>query len=1169
MTALEQLNVYLRRLESRFRLLAASRGIAAMAALAFGLTLLLVWIANRYQFAEQIVLPLRILLFFAIAAAAAFALAIPFARANRRRLTRLAERRVPEFEQRLLTAERQDPANPFSELIAEDALRIARDHQPEEFAPSAFLYGFTGTAAAAIAVLAWLIAAGPGFWGYGASLLWTGNASASRRPIYDITVQPGNRTVRRKSDQAITAHLLGFSAPAVLLHARYDGALKWEAIPMQTQPGGNGYRFLFAGLSDGVEYYVQAGARESKHFRLAVKDLPAVKRIRVTLHFPSALGLQDVTADPGGDIRAVQGSQADISVLTDKPLEHGALELQNGSQIPLRRAANGWLTARMPVEKDGSYHVAALQGSDAVRISDDYFIEAKPDEPPTVAIVRPGRDTHVSPIEELPVAISASDDFGVEALDLHYSVNGGAEQTVPLLKQKGVRQTEGRTTLYLENFKLVPGDIVSFYATARDVKATSRSDIFFAQAEPFDLKFTQSQQSAGMGAAGDQAADVIERQKQIIAATYNELKQQAKSRAAVNEDARSLTQAQSKLSDQEKTLAARMSDRDLTDASSQLGEMSKLMTEAASQMDGAANELKSAKWKTALPPEEKAFQSLNRIDAMYRDFQIAFGQRGGAGMNGAQRDLARMFDLEMDMSKNQYETGQSADQSAGDQQKAIDKAFERLQALAHRQQELAAEHRDQKAFEQRWQEEQLRREAEELRRQMQQMTDGSQSGQRSDSQSGQQSASSSSRQSGQMSRGEGQDQQMAQAMRQAAQALQQAEQEMGKAANGNDAGAEQRAAEQLARAQNALNQALQQQAGSALADLNRRAQELAQAQRHVANRMKQMYGPPMGMYPSGRDTARNNQGSGASGGVPMPQMTDPIDPIPYGYGNSWFRRRYLQQLAPPHMPSPEERGVASAKDQLARQVEQLQKQLQQQVQNLGATQPDAAAKLRKALSALEEEDLAMRMRKNAEWMREGYGDRNLSTEDSITQGLEQLNRDLAQAQQAIRSGANGRNGQSDQAEQALNDLRSLREQMQHSQQPGGQGNQAGPQPGNEQAENGTWGPYGGGGPGIDRNDLKAAITDLNRLRAQVKPNDHSYRYLDYTLGYLVHLYHADPNVLRAAINEDAVANLERLELELNQRVNNRGIEGARTGAPEVAPQKYRNAVADYFKKLSQ
>ena len=64
-------------------------------------------------------------------------------------------------------------------------------------------------------ILVWLIAAGPGYWGYGASLFWTGSGNPGKRPLYDLVVQPGNKTIRRKSDQPISAQFLGFSAHQV------------------------------------------------------------------------------------------------------------------------------------------------------------------------------------------------------------------------------------------------------------------------------------------------------------------------------------------------------------------------------------------------------------------------------------------------------------------------------------------------------------------------------------------------------------------------------------------------------------------------------------------------------------------------------------------------------------------------------------------------------------------------------------------------------------------------------------------------------------------------------------------------------------------------------------------------------------------------------------------
>ena len=58
-------------------------------------------------------------------------------------------------------------------------------------------------------------------------------------------------------------------------------------------------------------------------------------------------------------------------------------------------------------------------------LTEDFAIDVVPDEKPTVQILRPGRDYQATNIEEVPVSLKAQDDFRLEALELHYSVNGG------------------------------------------------------------------------------------------------------------------------------------------------------------------------------------------------------------------------------------------------------------------------------------------------------------------------------------------------------------------------------------------------------------------------------------------------------------------------------------------------------------------------------------------------------------------------------------------------------------------------------------------------------------------------------------------------------------------------------------------------------------------------
>ncbi len=161
---------------------------------------------------------------------------------------------------------------------------------------------------------------------------------------------------------------------------------------------------------------------------------------------------------------------------------------------------------------------------------------------------------------------------------------------------------------------------------------------------------------------GQQDNNISQRQKQIVAATFNQLNGSTGGffgmSASAAENARFLSETEGKLSAQAKTLAERMGSRELSEAGSEFQNFSRLMTQASDQMNDASSPLKSGKWHDALAPEQKALQSLLRAEALFREIQVAFGsQSGGGGGMGAQRDLARMFDLELDTSKNQYETG--------------------------------------------------------------------------------------------------------------------------------------------------------------------------------------------------------------------------------------------------------------------------------------------------------------------------------------------------------------------------------------------------------------------------------------------------------------------------------------------------------------------------------
>jgi len=1158
----DQLDSYLKQLGRRVRLSALARGAALVTAAALTTTVALVLITNVFAFSQGSLTNARVALFLALALAVGFGLALPLYALDRRRVAGKAEVAFPQFQQRLVTFAERDPGlrEPFMELLAADTLELARGVTPKRLVPDIKLAMSLAASVAALGLLIWMILAGPGFVGYGAARLW-GRSSYGARPLYEIRVSPGDAAVRRNASQVVTAQVIGLQATKVRLYARYQSASKWEQAIMQPQPGASGFQFVFAGLPESVEYYVEAGALQSRHFNLRVVDLPSIKQIRVTYHFPAWTGLPNVVEERGGDLRAVEGTEARLEVFTDRPLNDGALVLDNNRELALNGGEGSLYKGTIGIEKDGMYHVAALDHGQRVRISDDFFIEARTANAPDVRITRPGRDYRSSPIEEVTVSVQAEDDYGLNEVSLDYSVNGGPEQTVNMLTQKGAKEADASTTIELENFKLVPGDVVSLYAKAKNVRFESRTDMFFIQAEPFEREYSQSQMTGGGGGMqGSVPYEISQREKEIIAATWKQQGQKKASQQEAAENGKFLSQVQSKLRDQALSLAGRLERRELTEENEEFSGFQRDMNAAAEAMGPAAEKLQRQKWQDAIADEQKALQHLLRAEATFRRIEVAFGSRGGGGGGGAAgRDLESLFDLELDTEKNQYEAEQTA-ASADQRAQEIDEALKKLDELARREQELAEQQRSNKSqsFEQRWQQEMLRRDAEQLQRQMEQLAQGNQQGgSRSSSQAG----------TGGGSQGD-------QRVQQALDRLRQANEDMRRAASPQPSEADaRRAADRLREATNLLQAMRQQGASGRLDSLAREAERLASEQRDQANRMR---------------TAGGDANQGAA--------------------NSSSQQQSDARLG-------EQAKLAADRERLAHDLSRLQREMQGAMRELASGEPSAASKLREALGNLERSQLQSRLQKSADSVRRGVDPNSnspspgpISDEPAIAADLQRLSEQVRQAQQALTGGQN--------PEEALDRVERLRRQLetlarnmdQGTDRPGqqtrsdagalerrGQGGQRGQ--GGSASDGFHSGPPGGprvwqggvdtGGtvepPGVERQPtrdsaasielaLREAMRELNALRQELRGEPAPLADVQDLIRELQHLgpgrFPGNPALVEQ-LRTQVLTSVDKLELQLRRELDEKEPGQIRSGESLRVPAGYKDAVAEYFRRLSQ
>ena len=817
-----------------------------------------------------------------------------------------------------------------------------------------------------------------------------------------IDVKPGDSRVRRNNDLSVQASPVGFAASEAQLHVRF-GEGEWETVPMRVADGRLDYT-LYA-VREAARYYVTAGGVRSAEHSIQVVDLPQIAGLRLTYIYPSWTGLPQRVQEDGGDISAVAGTRVRIELRSDVQLQQPQLVIDEQAQPLSQQGVNG--RGELVVsERTTRYRLAATVEGESVALSDNYRIEVVPDEKPTVDIRRPGRDYQASSIEEVPVVVRARDDFRLEALELRYAVNGGEWRTQTIDPRGG--DASSLVLLRLEELQqspamaLEPGDVISYYAVARDHHSTVQTDLFLIQVQPFDRRYTQSQAAGGGGGGGgggEQEGRISDRQREILMATFNlsrAVENGTQDEARVQDNATLLADLQRTLAEQARSLVERAGARELVGGDDTVTRFVTQLEEAAKAMKPAAENLAKRQLQQAVSDEQRALQHLLRAEATFRDIQVAqqSGNRGGGGGGGGQasRDVAEMTALEMDLEKNQYETESQMPGSAA-ASATEDDALRRLRELARRQEQLAREQaqRNQPPEAQRWQQEQLRREAEALRQQLQQLAQQQSGQQRGQQQGGQQQGGQ--QQGGQQQGG----QQSANAAREAAAQLDQAIRAMREGRPG--------AEQQLNQALERLDRGRQQASGERYSALARDADAVLREQQRGEEALREAL-----------------------------------------KGNRSLRFDDANRLA-------------ERKRALQSQLESLQAQMQAARQKGKAQTPRAAAKVEEALRQLEEQSTLARIARSAQEIERGRGEPALVREPLIGESLQGLQQQLAEAGQmaAAEAGEGSAGAGPAKPDELLAELGQLRRALQQAgaQQAGGQGDRGqqagGQQTGGQQA----------------------------------------------------------------------------------------------------------------------
>jgi hypothetical protein len=249
-------------------------------------------------------------------------------------------------------------------------------------------------------------------------------------PLYRTTlsVEPGDVTAVPGSAVKIRVRIQG-ERPAKLAVQQFVGdARTSEHVPVPA--GAEFVEYTFRNLQRSLTYTVTGGDYTTPVFNIDVPLPPQVNLVRATMHLPeyTRIAPQRVEAH-GGDLEALQGTRAEVTFVLDQPADTATLMLEGAGEknaAPAGTAREIALKRITPTEFSGEivfkdvlgYQVRVQRGKQTPGPSLRYGLRALPDQPPQLTLTGLDRQTEAQLGSELPLKISASDDYGLAEVGL-------------------------------------------------------------------------------------------------------------------------------------------------------------------------------------------------------------------------------------------------------------------------------------------------------------------------------------------------------------------------------------------------------------------------------------------------------------------------------------------------------------------------------------------------------------------------------------------------------------------------------------------------------------------------------------------------------------------------------------------------------------------------------
>ena len=346
-----------------------------------------------------------------------------------------------------------------------------------------------------------------------------------KKSIQITKIQPGSLQIERGTDVTVTAEIGGHLGAPVALYYRvgdeYEvrSTAEWQSLLMHRTPTdanrglqvseiSTPYSARLENVARPLQYYISVEEVTSEQYQITISNEPIVTQFQYRLNYPAYTQLQSQTLPMNvGDIHVLFGTEVMFTGESNKPLRKAHIAFEASGNVELEIREGKLQDPITQLVEDGQQQEApatsqTIQGAFVARESENYrihitdsdgFTNRNPvsrtitvleDTAPDVNIVAPARDTVLDDAMLVELKVEATDDYGIQELQLIYRVESeDAEEVNVPLKRWGVENALSHRSVFVaytwdvDRISMFPGETLAYYVQALDIDNVSGPNI--------------------------------------------------------------------------------------------------------------------------------------------------------------------------------------------------------------------------------------------------------------------------------------------------------------------------------------------------------------------------------------------------------------------------------------------------------------------------------------------------------------------------------------------------------------------------------------------------------------------------------------------------------------------------------------------------------------------